>query len=111
MTLHRRLIPVVALVLCATFAASAQANFKVGIADQDGRMFDNPNYQSLNIKRIRYLVPFDWYKYRYQVDEVTHFLNRANADGAEVLVHFTAKRGCYVNGRYKTKRSCRAPSV
>jgi hypothetical protein len=111
MTMHRRLLPIVALVLCATFAASAQANFKVGIADQDARMFDNPNYQSLEIKRIRYLVPFDWYKHGYQVDEVTAFLNRANADGAEVLVHFTAKRGCYTNGRYSRKRSCRAPSV
>jgi hypothetical protein len=111
MTMHRRLIPIVALVLCATFAGSAQANFKVGIADQDARMFDNPRYQALNIERIRYLVPFDWYKHRYQVDEVTHFLNRANQDGAEVLVHFTAKRGCYTNGRYSRKRSCRAPSV
>jgi hypothetical protein len=111
MTMHRRLISIVALVLCATFAASAQANFKVGIADQDARMFDNPNYQKLNIKRIRYLVPFDWYKYRYQINEVTGFLNRANADGAEVLVHFTAKRGCYTNGRYSRRRSCRAPSV
>jgi hypothetical protein len=111
MTMHRRLIPIVALVLCATYAASAQANFKVGIADQDARMFDNRNYQSLDIKRIRYIVPFDWYKYRYQVNEITHFLNRANADGAEVLVHFTAKRGCYKNGRYSRKKSCRAPSV
>ena len=109
--MHRRLISIVALVLCATFAASAQANFKVGIADQDARMFDNRNYQALDIKRIRYLVPFDWYKYRYQIDEVTGFLNRANADGAEVLVHFTAKRGCYTNGRYSRRRSCRAPSV
>jgi hypothetical protein len=111
MTMHRRLIPIVALVLCATFAGSAQANFKVGIADQDARMFDNPRYQSLDIKRIRYIVPWDWYKRRFQVDEITHFLNRANLDGAEVLVHFTAKRGCYVNGRYNKKRSCRAPSV
>ena len=109
--MHRRWIPLVALVLCATFAASAQANFKVGIADQDARMFDNPNYQALNIKRIRYIVPWDWYKRRFQVEEVTHFLNRANADGAEVLVHFTAKRGCYKNGRYSRSRACRAPTV
>jgi hypothetical protein len=111
MTMHRRFIPIVALVLCAIFAAPAHADFKVGMADQDARMFDNPNYQKLNIERVRYLVPYDWHKYRYQVDEVTNFLNRANADGAEVLVHFTAKRGCYTNGRYSRKRSCRAPSV
>ena len=57
MTMHRRLIPLVALIVCAAVAAPAQANFKVGIGDQDARMFDNPNFQSLKIKRIRYLVP------------------------------------------------------
>jgi hypothetical protein len=109
--MHRRFIPLVALVLCAVFAAPAQANFKVGIADQDARMFANPNYQKLNIKRVRYLVPFDWYKRRYQVVEITDFMNHANAAGAEVLVHFTARRGCYKNGRYLRKKKCRAPSV
>ena len=111
MTMQRRFIPLVALVLCAIFAAPAQANFKVGIADQDARMFANPSYQKLNIKRIRYLVPFDWYKRRYQVVEVTDFMNHARSAGAEVLVHFTARRGCYKNGRYLRKKKCRAPSV
>ena len=109
--MHRRFLPLVALVLCAVFAAPAQANFKVGIADQDARMFDNPRYQKLNIERVRYLLPFDWYKRPYQVEEATAFLNRANADGAEVLVHYTARRGCYKNGRYLRKKKCRAPSV
>jgi hypothetical protein len=111
MTMQRRFLPIVALLLCAIFSAPAQANFKVGIADQDVAMFDNANFQALDIKRIRYLVPFDWYRHGYQVDEVTTFMNRANADGADVLVHFTAKRGCYTNGHYSTRRSCRAPSV
>jgi hypothetical protein len=107
----RRLLPVIAVLLCASFAAPAQANFKVGMADQNAAMFDNPNYQSLDIKRVRYLVPFDWYKRSYQVAETTAFMNRAAQDGAEVLVHFTARRGCYKNGRYLRKRVCRAPSV
>jgi hypothetical protein len=111
MTMHRRFLPLVALVTCAIFAAPAAADFKVGMADQDARMFDNPRFQKLDIKRIRYLVPFDWYKHRFQVDEVTHFLSRANTAGAEVLVHFTAKRGCYKNGRYSRSKKCRAPSV
>ena len=68
--MYRRLIPVVALIVCATFAAPAQANFKVGIGDQDAAMFDNANFQSLKIKRIRYLVPFDWYKNAGQNAEV-----------------------------------------
>ena len=111
MTMHRRLLPVVALILCATFAASAQANFKVGIGDQDAAMFDNSNFQALKIKRVRYLVPFDWYKHSGQKAEVVGFMNRAEQAGADVLVHFTARRGCYTNGRYSRKKACRAPSV
>ncbi len=111
MTMHRRLLPLVALVICATFAAPAQANYKVGIADQNGAMFDNPNFQALNITRVRYLVPFDWYRHAGQNAEVIGFMNRARADNAEVLVHFTARRGCYNRGRYSKSKKCRAPSV
>ena len=107
----RRLLPIIAVLLCAVFAAPAQADFKVGMADQDAAMFDHPKYQALGIKRVRYLVPFDWYKRRYQVAETTAYMNRAARDGAEVLVHFTARRGCYKNGRYLRKKACRAPSV
>ena len=111
MTMHRRLLPVVALLVCAIFAAPAQANFKVGIADQNAAMFDSPRFEALNIKRVRYLVPYDWHRYGFQVAELTHFMDRAQAEGIEVLVHFTAKRGCYTDGRYSRSRSCRAPKV
>jgi hypothetical protein len=100
-----------ALILCATFAAPAQANFKVGIADQFGTMFDNPHYQALEIKRVRYLIPHDWYKNPGQKAEVEGFLNRAEQDGADVLAHFTARRGCYNNGKYSKRKVCKAPSV
>jgi hypothetical protein len=109
--MHRRFLPIVALLLCAIFVAPAQANFKVGIADQDVEMFDNPNFQALEVKRIRYLVPYDWYRRSFQVAEIRAFMNRANTDGAEVLVHFTARRGCYRNGRYSRSRKCKAPTV
>jgi hypothetical protein len=109
--MHRRFFPIAALLVCAIFAAPAQANFKVGMADQNGAMFDNANFQALNIKRIRYIVPWDWYRHSSQIAEVSGFLGRAQADGAEVLVHFTAKRGCYRNGRYSRSKTCRAPKV
>jgi hypothetical protein len=111
MTMHRRLLPLAALILCAAFAAPAQANFAVGIADQHASMFDNANFQALKIKRIRYLVAYDWYKVGWQKNEVDAFMKRAQAAGADVLVHFTAKRGCYNNGKYSKRKACRAPSV
>jgi hypothetical protein len=111
MTMHRRLLPLVALIVCATFAAPAQANFAVGIGDQDPSMFDNSNFQTLKIQKVRYLVPFDWYKNAGQNAEVKGFMNRAQQANADILVHFTARRGCYTNGRYSKKKACRAPSV
>ena len=35
----------------------------------------------------------------------------AQAARADVLVHFTARRGCYVNGHYSRSKKCRLPSV
>jgi hypothetical protein len=111
MTMHKRLLPVLALILCAIFAAPAQANFKVGIADQNASMFDNANFQALKVKRIRYLIPWDWYKHPGQKAEVDGFLNYADAHNADVLAHFTARRGCYEDGRYSKRKVCKAPSV
>ena len=111
MTMHKRLVPVAALLLAAVFAAPAQANFAVGMADQQAAMFDNKNFQALKIKRIRYLVAFDWYKVRWQREEVDSFMKRSAVAGADVLVHFTSRRGCYNKGRYSKRRVCRAPSV
>src|SRR5215212_10333405 len=38
-------------------------------------------------------------------------MNRAQAAGLQVLVTFTARRGCYSRGRYSKKKACRAPSA
>ena len=56
-------------------------------------------------------MPFDWYKNAGQNAEVQGFMTRAHQANADLLVHFTARRGCYTNGRYSKKKSCRAPSV
>jgi hypothetical protein len=111
MSMHKRLIPAAAVLIAAVFAAPAQANFAVGMADQHAAMFDNKNFQALKIKRIRYLVAYDWYKIGWQRAEVDDFMKRSQAAGADVLVHFTSRRGCYNNGRYSKRKACRAPSV
>jgi hypothetical protein len=81
------------------------------MADQSAAMFDNKNFQALKIKRIRYLVAYDWFKVRWQREEVDAFMKRAQAANADVLVHFTSRRGCYNDGRYSRRKVCRAPSV
>jgi hypothetical protein len=96
-----------ALVLCAP----ASANYRVGISEQDARVFDQPAWQALKLKRVRYVVPWDYYKSPSQVANTAGFMNAARAAKQDVLVMFTARTGCYVNGRYSRSSACRAPST
>ncbi|HWT22218.1 MAG TPA: hypothetical protein VN213_01810 [Solirubrobacteraceae bacterium] len=105
------LLPAV-LLLCAALAAPAGAAVRVGIGDQDPSMFSQPTFKALKVKRVRYIVPWDWFKDAGQNAQVTAFMTAARAARADVLVHFTARRGCYRTGnRYSRARVCRAPSV
>jgi hypothetical protein len=94
-----------ALVLCAP----ASANYRVGLSEQNAATFDQPLWQGLKLKRVRYIVPWDFYK-GDGAGEVTAFMNAARAHKQEVLVMFTARRGCYSKGKYSKSKSCRAPS-
>ena len=79
-----------ALVLCAP----ASANYRVGLSEQNAATFDQPLWQGLKLKRVRYIVPWDYYK-GDGTAEVATFMNAARAHKQEVLVMFTARRGCY----------------
>jgi hypothetical protein len=94
-----------ALVLCVP----ASANYRVGISEQDARTFDQPLWQGLKLKRVRYVVPWDFYK-GDGAAEATTFMNAARAHNQDVLVMFTARRGCYANGKYSKSSACKAPS-
>jgi hypothetical protein len=100
-----------ALVVLAV-PATAEAKYSVGIGEQNAAVFDNAAWQSSKLKRIRYLVPWDWQKHDYQVQQDAYWMGRAHAAKQDVLVAFTAPRDCYKNGRYaKRKKACKAPSV
>jgi hypothetical protein len=74
-------------------------------------MFDQPAWQSLKLKRVRYLVPWDYVKHAWQRDGVNGCMQVAHAHKQDVLVTFTARSGCYsAKGRYSTRKACRAPS-
>jgi hypothetical protein len=93
-------------------AAPASAAYRVGIGEQNRQMFDAPAWQSLKLKRVRYLVPWDYADHVGQRNEVDHYMLRARAAGQDVLVTFTARRGCYLpSGRYSKAKVCRAPSA
>ena len=105
-------LALIAALMSLVVAAPASAAYKVGIGEQKPQMFDNASWQSLKLKRVRYLVPWDYAKHGFQRDEVNFFMARALANKQDVLVTFTARRGCYsASGRYSKKKACRAPST
>jgi hypothetical protein len=91
-------------------AGPADARYRVGMAEQSAEMFTAPAWQHLRLKRVRYLVPWDWARTEQKAD-VLAFMAAARARRQDVLVTFTAHRGCFVDRRYSRSRACRAPSA
>ena len=70
--------------------ALASAKYRVGVGEQKAAMFESPAWQSLRLRRVRYLVPWDYAKHPDQRDEVDHYMAHARAARQDVLVTFTA---------------------
>ncbi|HYH88172.1 MAG TPA: hypothetical protein VEX67_02995 [Solirubrobacteraceae bacterium] len=91
-------------------ARSADAGYRVGIGEQSAEMFNSPAWQDLRLQRVRYLVPWDWNR-AGQAAEVAGFMTAARARRQDVLVTFTAHRGCFDGRRYSRSSTCRAPTA
>jgi hypothetical protein len=109
--MHRtRTTLVVAALAALAMCAPASANYRVGLSEQDARVFSQPAWQSLGLKRVRYIVPWDYAKEPSQAAEVNGFLAAARAANQDVLLMFTARRGCWNGRTYSKSKACKAPS-
>jgi len=99
------------LVVSLFGVGTADASLRVGVSEQSAEMFATPAWQSLGLRHVRYLVPWDWAASDRQQAEVDAYMTAARADGQDVLVTFTARRGCFDGRRYSRERVCRAPSA
>ncbi len=106
----RKVLPVL-LLGSLLLVPAAEAKYRVGVGEQSPAMYDSASWQSLHLKRSRYMVPWNWNKSASVRNEVLAYMNRAHAAGQQVLVAFTARRGCYNGKRYSKKKACRAPSA
>jgi hypothetical protein len=106
----RKMLPVVLLVSLLAVPA-AEAKYKVGVGEQDSAMFTSARWQSLKLKRSRYLVPWNWTASATTRSAVTTYMTRARAARQQVLVSFTARSGCFNGRRYSKRKVCRAPSA
>jgi hypothetical protein len=111
MPLKRTTFLLAAIVAALVLAAPANANYRVGISEQDARVFDQPAWQALKLKRVRYVIPWDYYKDAGQTAEADLFMRLADQRNQDVLVMFTARRGCWNGKRYSRSKVCRAPST
>ena len=110
MPLAVRLAAAITTTLIALLVAPGPvgATYRVGVSEQDPAMFSSPAWQSLELRQVRYIVPWDWARTGQQ-DEVGAFMTAARAHGQDVLVTFTAHRGCFDGRRYSRDSICRAP--
>ena len=107
-----RLILPLAVLLGALLAVpAAQAKVRVGLSEQSPNVFSQSNWTKLKLKRVRYIVSWDYAKQGFERAEVSGFLNSAHAARQDVLVEFNARRGCFTGRRYKKTKACRAPST
>jgi hypothetical protein len=104
-------VAIVALFVVAPGGAqAAHALYRVGVSEQAPAMFSDPAWQRLRLELVRYVVPWDWARTGQQA-EVNAFMTAARLHRQQVLVTFTAHRGCYDGHRYARSRACRAPSA
>ena len=107
---YRLILPIAVLLTALVAVPAAQAKVRVGISEQNPAMFDQPNWTKLKLKRVRYILPWDYFKNSGNHAEVTAFMTAARAKKQDVLVTFSATRGCFVNNKYSKRKACRAPS-
>ena len=107
----RVILPIAALLAVLVTAPAAQSKPRIGLSEQSPHLFTQASWKKLKLKRVRYVLPWDYSKNLFEHGEVTAFMNAARAKKQEVLVTFSATRGCFVNNRYKKSKRCRAPSV
>ena len=108
------LLPAVIVAVFAVLlvrADAVHASYRVGFSEQNAAMFATPSWQRLGVDQVRYLVPWDWTTSDRQQAEVDAFMTAARAHAQDVLVTFTAPRGCYDGRRYARAPACRAPGA
>jgi len=106
------IVAMFALALLAVPAsAPAKSRYKVGISEQSAASFTQPLFTALKMKRVHYIMPWDWNTAAGVRPEVESYMAVARAQGLEPFVTFTAHRGCWSGTKYSKSKACKAPST
>ena len=107
------LLAALAALVLASLAIPASANYRVGICEQDARRCStSPAWQALKLKRVRYVVAWDYYKDPGQVARSPTFMNARRAPPTRTSWSCSPRAAAATsNGRYSRSSACRAPST
>lgn len=92
LALAAALTALLALPLAASAASpynerKARYDQEVGFSDQSARIFDDPAFQRLQIRRTRLIVPWNVMDNPQELAKATQYVRRSTADGDLVLLH------------------------
>lgn len=100
--------------MAAALPPAAAAAVRVGIAENNFGLFDDPDFQSLGISDVRVVAPFDVMRRGgFQRQRITQYLLKARAAGIRPLVTFEHSAGGASVCRKRRawhRRQCRLPS-
>jgi hypothetical protein len=82
------LLALVALLLAAAAPAHAAGGPAIGIGEQKSGMFDDPRWQRLGLRDVRYIAPWDALHDPRQLALLDGWMAAARASGARVLLGF-----------------------
>jgi hypothetical protein len=77
---------VAALMLTLPVSASAKTPIRVGLGDQHASMFDQANFQKLNIKRARYFIRWNAIDSDYELQQADMYVDNATRHGVSVFM-------------------------
>jgi hypothetical protein len=81
-----RALLLLTLLLVAAPAASAAP--RIGIGEQKSGMFEDPRWQRLGLRDVRYVTPWDTLRDERQLEKLDTWMEGARASGARVLLGF-----------------------
>jgi hypothetical protein len=82
------LVPVLGL-LAMPSAASAKINVAVGVGDQSPKIFDDPHWKALNLKKTRYFIEWNAVDQPGELADADKFVDKARQHGVKVLMHIS----------------------
>jgi hypothetical protein len=92
LTVLRRLLPALLVLLAALAAAGPASALTIGIGDQKPDMFSDPLFQSTGMRHVRLSVAWDALSSPWQRAELDQWLSAAHAAGAVPLISFDHSR-------------------